>query len=178
MFQRYVLPPSSGSTIILHGQYIPEDKSELHTRNRENLKSHKCLTCIILPSKLNQRLTWSLQTDEVLPHCAHVVSSVWRIQNISSIFDHIRHKRHSRCRIIPPTWHNNAGYNWIQALRCTVSLFLWTCTITRFLPLFWKFSLIPFSSCYLLFVCVLWIYVLNRTVISPEQCSRRTFSYS
>jgi hypothetical protein len=33
-FQRYALPPS------LTRQYIAEDNSELHTRRRENLKSH------------------------------------------------------------------------------------------------------------------------------------------
>jgi hypothetical protein len=30
-------------------QYIPEDKSELHTRRRENLKSHIILTCSVIP---------------------------------------------------------------------------------------------------------------------------------
>jgi hypothetical protein len=29
-------------------QYIPEDKSELHTRRRENLKSHIFLFCLQL----------------------------------------------------------------------------------------------------------------------------------
>jgi hypothetical protein len=55
MFQRYVLPPSSLIALMMEAartsetsvnnyfkrQYIPEDKSELHTRRRENLKSHK-----------------------------------------------------------------------------------------------------------------------------------------
>jgi hypothetical protein len=27
-------------------QYIPEDKSELHTRRRENLKSHILIVCL------------------------------------------------------------------------------------------------------------------------------------
>jgi hypothetical protein len=53
-FQRYMLPPSSGqhvplkrrSTNYFTRQYIPEDKSELHTHRRENLKSHTCqLVC-------------------------------------------------------------------------------------------------------------------------------------
>jgi hypothetical protein len=35
-----VLPPSSGMNYFTR-QYIPEDNSELHTRHRENLKSHK-----------------------------------------------------------------------------------------------------------------------------------------
>jgi hypothetical protein len=44
-FQRCVLPPSSGILIpdndnYFTRQYIPEDNSELHTRRRENLKSH------------------------------------------------------------------------------------------------------------------------------------------
>jgi hypothetical protein len=41
-FQRYVLPPSSERWLIAL-QYIPED-SELHTRRRENFKSHMDLS--------------------------------------------------------------------------------------------------------------------------------------
>jgi hypothetical protein len=63
MFQRYVLPPLSflmmeavrtSETSVDNyfiRQYIPEDNSELHTRRRENMKSHSnvfvCCKCPI-----------------------------------------------------------------------------------------------------------------------------------
>jgi hypothetical protein len=51
MFQRCVLPPSSGMSDLSETsvenyftwQYIPEDNSELHIHLRENLKSHTTL---------------------------------------------------------------------------------------------------------------------------------------
>jgi hypothetical protein len=47
------VPLKRRSTIILHGSTSPEDKSELHTRRREILKSHICgdnldIICLVL----------------------------------------------------------------------------------------------------------------------------------
>jgi hypothetical protein len=39
-FQRYMLPQHQGDIQLRTRQYFPED-SELHTRRRENFKSHK-----------------------------------------------------------------------------------------------------------------------------------------
>jgi hypothetical protein len=43
-------------------QYISEDKSELHTRRRENLKSHKEIFCL---EKLKNRrpISWVTQNE-------------------------------------------------------------------------------------------------------------------
>jgi hypothetical protein len=35
-------------------QYIPEDNSELHTRRRENLKSHIVLCCLLQTWQLHE----------------------------------------------------------------------------------------------------------------------------
>jgi hypothetical protein len=37
-------------------QYIPDDKSELHTRRRENLKSHTTKKCLKLGQKEKEEL--------------------------------------------------------------------------------------------------------------------------
>jgi hypothetical protein len=117
MFQRYVLPPSSGmnkpsdrrfESVDNHftRQYNPEDSSEHHTRRRENLKSH------------NTTEAWKFKKKQSSPATRH--GGAWGERRYSSYslltsaLDGMNGQRHAPTGICPeertPGTHCTEGW--------------------------------------------------------------------